>query len=85
MTTSSINHRPAAALVAAAATCIGALLIVTGDSAQAIPDRRDQAPAVDRTTVADMQYVEHACFIKPSNWDERTDGPLPRCYSLFPR
>ncbi len=83
MTTSSINHRPAAFVGIAATGLVGALLTVTLSSAHAIPER-DAHPAVaDRTGHTSGHYVERGCFIKPPRWNEALDGPLPRCYTYI--
>ena len=85
MTTSSINHRPAALVAGAVTGLVGALLAVAPNGAQAIPDRDARPPVVDRTVHANGHYVERACFIKPSLtiWS-KADGPLPRCYTYVP-
>ena len=85
MTTTSITHRPSTFIVATSATgLVSALLALTLNSAQAIPERIDSPAVVDRTVDATPHKVERPCFITPPTWNEALDGPLPHCYTYLP-
>lgn len=85
MNTTSITHRPPLFVIATTFTALaGALLAVSLDSAQAIPDRLDGPAVVDRAVDPTDRYVERPCFITPPRWNVALDGPLPRCHTYVP-
>lgn len=80
MNTPSLTHRPPIFVIATAYTGLaGALLSVTLDSAQAIPEHLDGPAVVDSTVETTDRVVERPCFITPARWNESLDGHLPRC------